>query len=146
MKLKGSDPNATAFVKQMLVDLENSKKTLPAMSREEAHQHVEAFALRVFAHADNEDRSGKASKKTVLSFVAAYIFLEITSQFDDLMPDIEEKIKYAKWKAADISKALKDGRTPLPGSIEEQEEAKLKAENPGDDDDDSPGERAPTRR
>ena len=27
----------------------------------------------------------------------------------------EEKIRYAKWKAADIAKALREGRTPLPG-------------------------------
>lgn len=29
--------------------------------------------------------------------------------------DAQDKIKYAKWKAADIGKALREGRTPAPG-------------------------------
>jgi vacuolar protein sorting-associated protein VTA1 len=30
-------------------------------------------------------------------------------------PQNEEKIRYAKWKAADIAKALREGRKPIPG-------------------------------
>ena len=39
----------------------------------------------------------------------------------------EEKIRYAKWKAADIAKAFREGRKPTPGPpgwVEEQEELK----------------------
>lgn len=39
----------------------------------------------------------------------------MAKQFGELPSDISEKIKYAKWKAADISKALKQGLKPKPG-------------------------------
>jgi vacuolar protein sorting-associated protein VTA1 len=29
--------------------------------------------------------------------------------------ELEQKQQYARWKAADIAKALKEGRTPVPG-------------------------------
>ena len=52
-------------------------------------------------------------RNTAKKFVAAANFLELLRIFDndkgavDLAP-IEEKIKYAKWKAADIAKALRE--------------------------------------
>ncbi|KAF2584028.1 hypothetical protein F2Q70_00035163 [Brassica cretica] len=45
-----------------------------------------------------------------------HIFFEILSQFGPVPPDIEQKQKYAAWKAADIiRKAIKEGRKPTPG-------------------------------
>jgi vacuolar protein sorting-associated protein VTA1 len=32
--------------------------------------------------------------------------------------ELEQKQQYARWKAADIAKALKEGRTPVPGPRE----------------------------
>ncbi|KAK6946995.1 Vta1/callose synthase, N-terminal [Dillenia turbinata] len=68
---------------------------------------------------------------TAKTFYAASIFFEILNQFGELQPDyamssyhgfyhlhrakLEQKQKYAAWKAADISKALKEGRKPVPG-------------------------------
>ncbi|KAI0778443.1 Vta1 like-domain-containing protein [Trametes elegans] len=82
--------------------------------------YIENFALRVFAGADNEDRKGSATRNTARKFLAAATFLELLHVFesDKAAIDIsavEEKIKYAKWKAADISKALREGRQPTPG-------------------------------
>ena len=37
-------------------------------------------------------------------------------QFGDIDADIQEKQSYAKWKASDISSAIKAGRTPRSGS------------------------------
>lgn len=45
--------------------------------------------------------------------------------FGDLDAETEAKIKYSKWKAADIMKALREGRVPTPGppgGIEQEEE------------------------
>ncbi|KAI7899147.1 Vta1 like-domain-containing protein [Cokeromyces recurvatus] len=58
--------------------------------------------------ADNEDRAGKATKNTAKTFVAASVFLEILKTFGDIDPEVDAKIKYAKWKATDIMKALRE--------------------------------------
>ena len=42
-------------------------------------------------------------------------FLEVTRVFGEVPDEIEERVKYAKWKAADIIRALNEGRQPQPG-------------------------------
>ncbi|WFD20132.1 hypothetical protein MCAP1_002376 [Malassezia caprae] len=74
--------------------------------------YIENFALQVFLGADNEDREGKASR---YSFLAASKFLELLKVFGPLEADIQTKVKYAKWKAAQISKALREGTELTPG-------------------------------
>ncbi|KIM47740.1 hypothetical protein M413DRAFT_208471 [Hebeloma cylindrosporum] len=91
--------------------------------------YVENFALKVFANADNEDRSSRATRATAKKFLAAANFLEVLKTFPktDVSESNEEKIRYAKWKAADIAKAFREGRKPTPGPpgwAEEQEELK----------------------
>ena len=39
------------------------------------------------------------------------------NQFKTLEPDLVEMQRYAAWKAADIRKALREGRTPTPGGF-----------------------------
>ncbi|TKY86798.1 hypothetical protein EX895_004439 [Sporisorium graminicola] len=77
--------------------------------------YVENFALKVFVGADNEDRAGKATRATPKKFLAASQFIELLKIFGTLEPEMHEKIKYAKWKAADIAKAFKEGRKPQAG-------------------------------
>ncbi|KAJ1553058.1 hypothetical protein HK096_009393 [Nowakowskiella sp. JEL0078] len=72
--------------------------------------------MNVFDSADNDDRAGKASKKTGLQFLAASQFLELLKVFGEIDSELEEKIKYAKFKAVDILKAFKEGRIPASGS------------------------------
>ncbi|KAJ1523804.1 Vacuolar protein sorting-associated protein vta1 [Nowakowskiella sp. JEL0078] len=57
--------------------------------------------MKIFDKADNEDLAGKASK-----YVEQFII------------DLEGKIKYAKFRAIDILKSIKEGRIPTPGNIE----------------------------
>lgn len=63
--------------------------------------------LPVFAYAPS-------NRKTAKNFVAAANFLELLKVFGDIDSEVEEKIKYAKWRAADIVKAIRDGRQPAP--------------------------------
>ncbi|KAL3144902.1 hypothetical protein ABBQ32_003413 [Trebouxia sp. C0010 RCD-2024] len=53
-----------------------------------------------------------------MTFYAASIFFEILNQFKDegLEPDLVDMQRYAAWKAADIRKALREGRSPTPGA------------------------------
>ncbi|KAI0361345.1 DUF605-domain-containing protein [Trametes cingulata] len=122
--LKVKDATARHFLIELLNLLERMKTDLAA--NDAVHDepasaaYVENFALRVFAAADNEDRKGNATRNTAKKFLAAANFLEILRVFEDDkagidLPSIEEKIKYAKWKAADIAKAFREGRKPAPG-------------------------------
>ncbi|XP_006656017.1 protein HOMOLOG OF MAMMALIAN LYST-INTERACTING PROTEIN 5 [Oryza brachyantha] len=97
----------------LMNQLEKDKKSLTLGS--EDHLHVEGFALNVFAKADKQDRAGRADINTAKTFYAASIFFEILNQFGELQPDLEQKQKYAIWKAAEIRKALKEGRRPEAG-------------------------------
>jgi len=72
----------------------------------------------VFQRADAIDQAGNADRTTAQTFYAAASFFEILKQFNEsreLDPDIKQMAIYAKWKAAEILKALKEGRKPLPG-------------------------------
>ncbi|EIW64347.1 DUF605-domain-containing protein [Trametes versicolor FP-101664 SS1] len=131
--LKVKDTNARHFLFELLGLLEKMKTDLgsnDAVHDEPASAaYIENFALRVFAAADSEDRKGNATRNTAKKFHAAANFLELLRVFEsgkagiDLQ-SIEEKIKYSKWKAADISRAFREGRQPAPGPagsvVEEQ--------------------------
>ncbi|OBZ78686.1 Vacuolar protein sorting-associated protein VTA1 [Grifola frondosa] len=116
---KAKDPAARTFLFALLGALENMKKDVganDAIDDESASSaYVENFALKVFAMADNEDRRGEATRGTAKKFLAAANFLELLRVFDKDKSEppaessTEEKIRYAKWKAADIAKAFREG-------------------------------------
>ncbi|KAL8033491.1 hypothetical protein ABFX02_13G162400 [Erythranthe guttata] len=115
LKIPQSDRTKTtnALLVSLMKQLEKDKKSLKLGPDD--HLHVEGFASNVFARADKQDRAGRADLNTAKTFYAASIFFEILNQFGQLQPDLEEKQKYAVWKAADIRKAVKEGRKPIPG-------------------------------
>ncbi|KAL3508437.1 hypothetical protein ACH5RR_027838 [Cinchona calisaya] len=105
--------NTNSLLISLMNQLEKDKKSLQLGPDD--HLHIEGFALNVFSRADKQDRAGRADLNTAKTFYAASIFFEIINQFGELQPDLEQKQKYAAWKAADIRKALKEGRKPVPG-------------------------------
>ncbi|ORZ23357.1 Vta1 like-domain-containing protein [Absidia repens] len=125
-----SNQTTNAYLSHLLDALEQQKQALGADNEAikddlVGYAHVENFALKVFLSADNEDRSGQASKKTAKTFLAASVFLELLKTFGDLDAEVEAKIKYAKWKAADIIKALREGRVPTPDEPSTQAQPQL---------------------
>ncbi|KAG9445291.1 hypothetical protein H6P81_016631 [Aristolochia fimbriata] len=115
LKIPPKDRTKTtnAILVSLINQLEKDKKSLKLGP--EDNLYLEGFALNVFLKADKQDRAGRADLNTDKTFYAASIFLEILNQFGELAPDLEQKQKYAAWKAADIRKALKEGRRPEPG-------------------------------
>ncbi|KAL2944749.1 MAMMALIAN LYST-INTERACTING PROTEIN-like protein 5 [Bienertia sinuspersici] len=115
LKIPQSERTKTtsSLLMSLMKQLEKDKKSL-TLSPDD-HLHLEGFALNVFSKADKQDRAGRADINTAKTFYAASIFFEILNQFGELAPDLEQKQKYAVWKAADIRKALKEGRKPVPG-------------------------------
>nr|XP_027064739.1 protein HOMOLOG OF MAMMALIAN LYST-INTERACTING PROTEIN 5-like [Coffea arabica] len=115
LKIPQSERTKTtnSLLVSLMKQLEKDKKSLQLGPDD--HLHLEGFAMNVFSKADKQDRAGKADLNTAKTFYAASIFFEIINQFGELQPDLEQKQKYAAWKAADIRKALKEGRKPVPG-------------------------------
>jgi vacuolar protein sorting-associated protein VTA1 len=122
IKLRQGQPGDAAVKKYLhilLDQLEADKKKIGTLLDEEAMQkdYVEGFALKVFDIADNEDRAGHITKDTAKNFYASSVFFDVLKQFGDVTDDITEKQKYAKWRAAEITKAIKSGvPPPLPPS------------------------------
>lgn len=96
--------------------LELTKKTLK-VNNETDGITCENYAYNIFTKADEEYRSGDSTKKTAQLFYAASTYYDVLEQFGPLDEELVEKRKYAKWKAADILKAIQAGRRPdLPES------------------------------
>lgn len=113
---------------QLLASLEGEKQAMDAFTRDESKFLCAKFANKIFDNADLEDRTGDATKNTARVFYAAGSFLDILQQFygdedeSEELLEIKKKAKYAKWKAADVLKAIKEGRKPASGGYGEDME------------------------
>ncbi|KAL0054499.1 hypothetical protein WJX82_009819 [Trebouxia sp. C0006] len=114
LALETRSPQIDGVLKALLSKLEKEKTTVTL--GEGDSQYCENFAITVFTRADRTDRAGRADKNTAMTFYAASIFFEILNQFKTLEADLVDMQRYAAWKAADIRKALREGRTPTPGA------------------------------
>ncbi|KAJ2491348.1 hypothetical protein IWW37_002337 [Coemansia sp. RSA 2050] len=114
----GSSGSGDAFLSRLLDELEAEKQKIgdsDSMRNDgAASAHVLAFALRVFARADTEDREGRGTKATAKTFIIASQFLQVLASFGALEAGVAEKIKYAKWRATEILKAAREGRAASP--------------------------------
>eukprot|EP00465_Bigelowiella_longifila_P010932 CAMPEP_0185252170 /NCGR_PEP_ID=MMETSP1359-20130426/1354_1 /TAXON_ID=552665 /ORGANISM="Bigelowiella longifila, Strain CCMP242" /LENGTH=393 /DNA_ID=CAMNT_0027834283 /DNA_START=30 /DNA_END=1211 /DNA_ORIENTATION=- len=120
-----NEPEAKQFLGDLMGRLEKAKPQLPEQTKEEKQESILELALNVFTIADNEDRAGNASKGTAIKFRTCSTLFEACSTLGDVSEDVNEKLRYARWKQVDIMKAIKEGRKPTPGPPggEEQDEA-----------------------
>lgn len=119
MKIPQKTTQVKTFLSQTMDEMESNQTD--TYSSEEGNTHVYNMASQIFNHADNMDRDGLADKSTVQAFLSAATLFEVMQQFGELSPEIKQKLKYAKWKAIDIHKALSQGRKPSPGAYDEQQ-------------------------
>mgnify|MGYP001032840078 CR=1 FL=1 len=127
-----------AFLGGVMNQLEASRQSVddatPITDERVGKEYVENFALKIFLKADNEDRSSVGTgfafavlsllghadacamcfSKTARVFLAAATFLEVLNAFGEVDGNIAEKIRYSKWRAAEILRADKEGRAPVP--------------------------------
>lgn len=126
---------AEAFLTKILESLEQQKVEIgDAISNEQACSlHIKTFALKVFLVADNEDRQLKTSMKTAKTFLAAANLMEVLKVFGEIPADLIDKLKYSKWRAADIAKAIRENRPPFiesqEGSLERELDQELETMN-----------------
>ncbi|EGG03939.1 uncharacterized protein MELLADRAFT_89755 [Melampsora larici-populina 98AG31] len=116
MSVQPVEPESRTFLMKLLDYLEQVGSTASLSDHDAitnnmaATAYVENFALKIFDGADQEDLKGNSTKSTASRFLAAACFLEVlTSLTNQPEADILEKIKYAKWKAASIVKAIREG-------------------------------------
>ena len=123
-----TSPVGKTCLGEILGMLEKEKETMSGFTKDEAKFLCRQFSDKIFDKADLEDRTGEATKDTARTFYAAASFLEILDQFysdDEENEDLKEAKKravYSKWKATEILKAIKEGRTPTPGGYGEDQE------------------------
>ncbi|KAF2736591.1 DUF605-domain-containing protein [Polyplosphaeria fusca] len=111
------DAECTAYTTDLMETLEQTKADHPTedalLDEVAAYAYCEQFALETFARADNAVRTNKVTAQTVDTFRAASTFLEMLSIWKNpLEPEVASKLKYAKYHALRIVKALKAGEDP----------------------------------
>lgn len=121
---------STSEAKQCLGDilsiLEENRPKMGNFSKDEKYKICRDWAMKIFDKADQEDRAGNSNKGTARTFYASASFLDILKQFqteeqleDDEAIEEQKKSFYAKWKATDILKAIKEGREVKAGGYGE---------------------------
>ena len=77
-----------------------------------AKAYIENFALETFGRADEVQRRNKVTRQTADTFQAASTFLALLGIWGPLEPEMTAKIKFAKFHALRIAKAIKAGEDP----------------------------------
>ncbi|KAK9462629.1 Vta1 like-domain-containing protein [Lipomyces oligophaga] len=136
-----TDPSAAEYVGNLLDSVEKQKHFLehedaitdPVV----AQAYLEQFVSEVFAHAEKDIINKTCSRKTATALFSASNFFELLKLFGEPDKNILEKIKYCKFNATRILKAIQNGddpnevvEAPVPLSDEAVNDQLLPADTP----------------
>ncbi|KAH8431788.1 uncharacterized protein LDX57_009441 [Aspergillus melleus] len=111
-----SDDEVKLYTTNLVDKLETFKEENPdndtVTDAVAANAYVEEFGLEVFARAEATMRANKVTKQTADTFQAAATFLELCQIWHAPEPELAVKIKFAKYHALRIAKAIKAGEDP----------------------------------
>ncbi|KAJ5224256.1 Vacuolar protein sorting-associate Vta1 N-terminal [Penicillium citrinum] len=114
--LHNSDDEVKIYTTNLVERLEQFKSENPenetVTDEVAASAYVEQFGLEVFNRAEAAMTANKVTKQTADTFQAAAIFLELCQIWGELEPEIAGRIKFAKYHAVRIVKAIKAGEDP----------------------------------
>ncbi|KAJ5719030.1 Vacuolar protein sorting-associate Vta1 N-terminal [Penicillium malachiteum] len=126
--LHASDDETKLYTTDLVDKLEQFKTENPdnetVTDNIAASAYVEQFGLEVFNRAEAAMTANKVTKQTGDTFQAAATFLELCQNWGELDPEIAGRIKFAKYHAIRIAKAIKAGEDPNatnPAPKEEEE-------------------------
>lgn len=119
-----STKEQTNFVLKLMEDLENEKEELDPKA-ETGKNTVELFALSLFGKAQTAFENGRCDKVIARIFYASSVLIEVCNQFGPLDEDLVEKQKYAKWRAAQITKAVNSGEVVIYDPSENYKDSEL---------------------
>ncbi|KAJ5601112.1 Vacuolar protein sorting-associate Vta1 N-terminal [Penicillium lagena] len=128
--LHNSDDEIKLYTTNLVEKLEQFKSENPdndtLTDNVAAHAFVEQFGLEVFNRAEAAMTANKVTKQTADTFQAAATFLELCQIWGEPDAEMAGRIKFAKYHAVRIVKAIKAGEDPNesnPAPREETEEA-----------------------
>ncbi|XXH06156.1 hypothetical protein Hte_012602 [Hypoxylon texense] len=114
--LHAADDECHQFTTNLMEKLEQTKDEQAgndAIHDDVAGQaYVEQFAQETFERALRPLKANKVTQQTAITFEAAATFFQLVNIWGPADAETQEKIKYAKWNAARILKAIKEGHDP----------------------------------
>ncbi|KAL5345441.1 hypothetical protein ACLOAV_009814 [Pseudogymnoascus australis] len=114
--LHNTDSECLQYTSKLMDKLEQTKSKYAdddAIIDDTAGQaYVEQFGLETFERADRAVQANKVTKQTADTFLAASTFLELLNIWGEADQEIQAKLRYAKWNAVRIVKAIKEGKDP----------------------------------
>ncbi|XP_046824685.1 vacuolar protein sorting-associated protein VTA1 homolog [Vespa crabro] len=126
LKLSTKTGEETSFLVKLMNWLETTKKELhdnEAITNDVAAQaHLENWALKLFLYADKSDRASNFGKNVIQTFYTAGLLYDVLTVFGELTDEAAQNRKYAKWKATYLHNCIKNGETPIPGPIKDEDE------------------------
>ncbi|CAI0641023.1 unnamed protein product, partial [Colletotrichum noveboracense] len=136
-QLHNVDDESLAYTTNLMDRLERTKTENAA---EEAitddtvgQAYVEQFAQETFDRAEKVMRANKVTRKTADTYDAAATFFLLGNIWGQIDDETQKKVKYAKWNAARILKAIKEGKDPNESNPKEPEpEEALPSLDPND--------------
>jgi vacuolar protein sorting-associated protein VTA1 len=122
------DKAAGAFLGLLLSRLEDEQAVLTTTGvlPDDPAAYVKGFSMRLFKAADDGDRSGVRTMNIAKTFLMAAGCFEAVALWGAVPENVAEKIKYAKWRALEITRACKAGTVaeepPYQGDPSEESE------------------------
>lgn len=116
----GKDPTAKPYLVYLLQGVEQEKRELAgheALTDPFVGQtQVLNVANKLFELADSQDRAGAADATTARLFANFIVLCDVFKGLKGEDSQLEERHQYARFKATDIAKCIREGRTPQPGA------------------------------
>ncbi|KAB5549567.1 Vta1 like-domain-containing protein [Coniochaeta sp. 2T2.1] len=104
-----------------------------AITDDQAGQaYIEQFAQETLDRAERVVKANKVTQQTAMTFDAAATFFHLVNIWGPADQETQQKIKYAKWNAARIVKALKEGKDPNESNPKQEDAPPQPALDPDD--------------
>lgn len=134
-KLHKADADCMSYTMTLMDKLEQTKSDFSdnddIMDDMAGQAYIEQFAQETFQRADNAMKANKASRQTADTFQAAATFFDLCQIWGSLDAETASKIKFAKYHALRIAKAIKANEDPnLSNPIPEPEQPPLDPNDP----------------
>ncbi|PKS08347.1 hypothetical protein jhhlp_005291 [Lomentospora prolificans] len=125
-QLHTADDESLAFTTGLMDRLEQMKTEHPdddAIIDDTAGQaYVEQFAQQTFDRCEKVLQANKVTRQTADTFDAAATFFQLIGIWEAPDEETQQKIKFAKWNAARILRAIKEGKDPNESNPKRREE------------------------
>lgn len=133
-QLHNVDEECLQFTTAMMDQLEEMKATnqgnTAILDDNEGRAYVEQFAQETLDRAMRPLKANKVTQQTAVTFEAAATFLQLINIWGAPGIEIDKKIKFAKWNAARILRAIKEGKDPNESNPKIEEEEKIDEDDP----------------